>query len=62
MVAPLEPPAPPPSFHSLAQVEREYIQRVLAACGGNVSQAAKCLGMHRRSLQRKLSRHFTGDK
>jgi len=42
---------------SLARVEWEHIQRVLADCEGNVSQAAKLLGLHRRSLQRKLSKY-----
>lgn len=42
---------------SLARVEWEHIQRVLTDCGGNVSQAAKLLGLHRRSLQRKLSKY-----
>jgi two-component system response regulator RegA len=42
---------------SLARVEWEHIQRVLADCGGNVSQAARLLGIHRRSLQRKLSKY-----
>ena len=42
---------------SLARVEWEHIQRVLADCGGNISQAAKLLGIHRRSLQRKLSKY-----
>jgi two-component system response regulator RegA len=41
---------------SLDRVEWEHIQRVLVTCGGNVSQAAKHLGIHRRSLQRKLAR------
>jgi two-component system response regulator RegA len=41
----------------LARVEWEHIQRVLADCGGNVSQAARLLGLHRRSLQRKLSKY-----
>jgi two-component system, response regulator RegA len=45
---------PPPTVPSLGRVEWEHIQRVLADCRGNVSQAAKLLGMHRRSLQRKL--------
>jgi len=40
----------------LARVEWEHIQRVLADCDGNVSQAARLLGIHRRSLQRKLSK------
>ena len=45
---------PPSTVPSLARVEWEHIQRVLTDCGGNVSQAAKLLGLHRRSLQRKL--------
>ena len=44
------------SVPSLARVEWEHINRVLADCGGNVSQAARLLGIHRRSLQRKLSK------
>lgn len=47
---------PPMTVPTLARVEWEHIQRVLADCGGNVSQCAKLLGMHRRSLQRKLSK------
>lgn len=46
-----------PSVPSLARVEWEHIQRVLTDCEGNVSQAAKLLGLHRRSLQRKLSKY-----
>ena len=41
---------------SLARVEWEHIQRILVDCGGNVSQAARALGIHRRSLQRKLAK------
>jgi len=41
---------------SLARVEWEHIQRILGDCGGNVSQAARVLGIHRRSLQRKLAK------
>lgn len=41
---------------SLARVEWEHIQRVMHDCGGNVSQAARLLGLHRRSLQRKLGK------
>lgn len=41
---------------SLARVEWEHIQRVLAESGGNLSQAARLLGIHRRSLQRKLAK------
>lgn len=45
------------SAPSLARVEWEHIQRVLTDCEGNVSQAARTLGIHRRSLQRKLSKN-----
>jgi two-component system response regulator RegA len=48
---------PPATAPSLARVEWEHIQRVLTDCSGNVSQAAKLLGLHRRSLQRKLSKY-----
>jgi two-component system response regulator RegA len=41
---------------SLARVEWEHIQRVLTDCGGNITKASKKLGIHRRSLQRKLSK------
>jgi two-component system response regulator RegA len=41
---------------SLARAEWEHIQRVLSDCGGNVSDAARKLRMHRRSLQRKLQK------
>ena len=41
---------------SLARVEWEHLQRVLTDCDGNVSEAARTLGMHRKSLQRKLSK------
>lgn len=43
-----------PAVQPLARVEWEHIQRVLSDCDGNVSQAARLLGIHRRSLQRKL--------
>src|ERR1051326_2676591 len=51
-----EKPAPT-TVPSLARVEWEHIQRVLSDCDGNISQAAKLLGLHRRSLQRKLSKY-----
>ena len=37
-------------------VEWEHLQRVLADCEGNISEAARRLNMHRRTLQRKLAR------
>jgi len=42
---------------SLARVEWEHINRVLTDCGGNISRAARQLGIHRRSLQRKLQKY-----
>jgi two-component system response regulator RegA len=42
---------------SLARAEWEHIQRVLADAGGNISEAARRLGMHRRSLQLKLRKN-----
>lgn len=42
---------------SLALHEREYIEYVLAATGGNISEAARRLGLHRQSLQRKLRKY-----
>jgi two-component system response regulator RegA len=41
---------------SLARQEWEYIHRVLAECDDNISEAARRLGLHRRSLQRKLQK------
>ena len=50
----------PSSVPSLARVEWEHINRVLTDCHGNISQAARLLGIHRRSLQRKLSKYPPG--
>jgi two-component system, response regulator RegA len=46
----------PSEAPSLARVEWEHINRVLVECAGNVSKAARVLGIHRRSLQRKLGK------
>ena len=53
---PAAPPRRPIPVPSLARVEWEHINRVLADVDGNVSEAARRLGIHRRSLQRKLSK------
>ncbi len=50
---PISESAPVPS---LARAEWEHINRVLSDCGGNVSEAARKLRIHRRSLQRKLNK------
>ena len=47
----------PEHVSSLARAEWEHINRVLTECGGNISQAARLLGLHRRSLQRKLAKY-----
>ena len=46
---------------SLARNEWEHIHRVLADCGNNISEAARRLGIHRRSLQRKLRKRAPED-
>lgn len=43
---------------SLARMEREYIDYILQNSDGNITQAAKKLGLHRQSLQRKLRKHI----
>lgn len=49
-------PVAVPQTPSLARVEWEHIQRVLTDCDGNITKAAERLGIHRRSLQRKLAK------
>lgn len=43
---------------SLARMEREYIDYIVQSSDGNISQAAKRLGLHRQSLQRKLRKYI----
>jgi len=50
-------PEAPHVVPTLARVEWEHMQRVIADCDGNISQAARLLGIHRRSLQRKLAKY-----
>jgi two-component system response regulator RegA len=45
------------SIMSVERLEWEHIQRVLHENNGNVSSTARALGMHRRTLQRKLQKH-----
>jgi transcriptional regulator of acetoin/glycerol metabolism len=42
---------------TLDEVERVLIQKALARHGGNVSEAAKTLGLSRSALYRRLERH-----
>jgi two-component system response regulator RegA len=50
------PSEPPSQVPTLARAEWEHINRVLAECQGNVCHAARLLGVHRRTLQRKLAK------
>jgi len=50
-------PAPPIEPLSLARAEWEHINNVLVSVSGNISEAARRLGLHRRSLQRKLAKY-----
>lgn len=50
----IPPPPLPPSFN---RIEWEHVNRVLAETNGNISASARILGWHRRTLQRKLSKH-----
>lgn len=46
----------PAEVPSLAKAEWEHINRVLTECDGNIRKAARLLGLHRRTLQRKLAK------
>ena len=48
--------APPENPMSADRVRWEHIQRVYDLCGGNVSETARRLNMHRRTLQRILAK------
>jgi two-component system response regulator RegA len=45
---------PPAEILTLARVEWDHMQRILAGCGGNVSETARRLGITRRTVQLKL--------
>jgi two-component system response regulator RegA len=51
-----EAPAPPDNPMSADRVRWEHIQRVYELCGHNVSETARRLNMHRRTLQRILAK------
>jgi two-component system, response regulator RegA len=52
-----ETPEPPEDPMSADRVRWEHIQRVFELCERNVSETARRLKMHRRTLQRILSKH-----
>jgi DNA-binding NtrC family response regulator len=50
------------SFHqwkeqTLERLERQFLERTLEECGGNVTRAARALGIHRSTLQRLMRKH-----
>jgi two-component system response regulator RegA len=49
-------PAPPENPMSADRVRWEHIQRVYEMCDRNVSETARRLSMHRRTLQRILAK------
>lgn len=51
------PPPPPENPMSADRVRWEHIQRVYEQCERNVSETARRLRMHRRTLQRILAKH-----
>ena len=53
---PARKPAPPDHPMSADRVRWEHIQRVYELCGHNVSETARRLNMHRRTLQRILAK------
>lgn len=55
--APDVAPDVPDTPLGLSRLEWEHIQRTLRECNGNISEAARRLGVHRRTLQRKLAKH-----
>src|SRR5216683_65112 len=50
-------PEPPEDPMSADRVRWEHIQRIFELCDRNVSETARRLKMHRRTLQRILSKH-----
>jgi len=54
-------PSPEAQVLTLEEIERRHVLRVLAACGGNRSDAAKVLGVDRKTLYRKLVRWGLAD-
>ena len=49
-------PEPPEHPMSADRVRWEHIQRIYELCGRNVSETARQLNMHRRTLQRILAK------
>lgn len=56
LAAPDDRPEPPDNPMSADRIRWEHIQRVYELCGHNVSETARRLNMHRRTLQRILAK------
>lgn len=63
VIAALHRDTPQPDLHvapepmSIDRLAWEHVQKVLSECDGNISEAARRLNMHRRTLQRKLQKY-----
>jgi transcriptional regulator of acetoin/glycerol metabolism len=51
------PPKPRAYATALEQAEQSEIERVLAQCGGRISEAARILSLHRNTLAKKI-KHY----
>jgi two-component system response regulator RegA len=56
LASPDDRPEPPDNPMSADRIRWEHIQRVYELCGHNVSETARRLNMHRRTLQRILAK------
>jgi DNA-binding NtrC family response regulator len=59
--APFDAPPGPEPGESLAAVERRHVLSVLAACGGKRAEAARRLGVSRKTIDRKCAQWEGGD-
>lgn len=47
---------------ALTEFEKRFIQRALTKTGGNQTKAARVLGVHRNTLNRKIGQHKLNDR
>jgi DNA-binding protein Fis len=47
---------------TLAEIEMQHIRNVLASCGGNRTNAARILGIDRKTLREKLKASSTNTR
>ena len=61
-LGPAAPVRPREDLRSLAEVERDHIEHIMALKGGNVSAAAKILEVSRTTLYKKLRDYGLGER